>query len=167
MQHGWQFLQSARFARPLAPSIRARIWTLIVRIPMAKPFKQPKSPIRRSRLSYCDNSVELIGYAQLRWGTAPPCVSALRPAEIQRIYADQRWHGKGVAQALISQVLTAAARGNADQVWLGVWENNYRAMSFYQKFGFNKVGHHVFQLGADPQHDWILSRDVQSWRSGA
>ena len=115
----------------------------------------------------CDDSVELIGFAQLRWGTAPPCVSALRPVEIQRIYVDQRWHGKGVAQALMSRVLTAAARGNADQVWLGVWENNSQAMSFYQKFGFNKVGHHVFQLGDDPQHDWILCRDVRSWRSGA
>jgi ribosomal protein S18 acetylase RimI-like enzyme len=115
----------------------------------------------------CDDSVELVGYVQLRWGTAPPCVLALRPAEIQRIYVDQQWHGKGIAQALMSQVLTAAVRGNADQVWLGVWENNPRAMAFYQKFGFNKVGHHVFQLGDDPQHDWILCRDVRSWRSGA
>src|SRR4030095_13547422 len=67
----------------------------------------------------CNDSVELVGYAQLRWGTAPPCVLALRPAEIQRIYVDQRWHGKGIAQALMSQVLASGARGNADQIWLG------------------------------------------------
>ena len=115
----------------------------------------------------CDDSVELVGYAQLRWGTAPPCILAIRPAEIQRIYVDQRCHGKGIAQALMSQMLTAAARGNAVQIWLGVWENNPRAMAFYQKFGFNKVGHHVFQLGDDPQHDWILCRDVRNLRSGA
>jgi ribosomal protein S18 acetylase RimI-like enzyme len=115
----------------------------------------------------CDDSVELVGYVQLRWGTAPPCVLASRPAEIQRIYVDQQWQGKGIAQALMSQALTAAVRGNADQVWLGVWENNPRAMAFYQKFGFNTVGHHIFQLGDDPQNDWILCRDVRSWRSGA
>ena len=115
----------------------------------------------------CDDGTELVGYAQLRWGPAPPCVLASRPAEIQRIYVDQQWHGKGIAQALMSQVFTAAVLGNADQVWLGVWENNPRALAFYQKFGFNKVGHHVFQLGNDPQHDWILCRDVRSWRSCA
>jgi ribosomal protein S18 acetylase RimI-like enzyme len=113
----------------------------------------------------CDESFALVGYAQLRWGTAPPCVQASRPAEIQRIYVDRQWHGKGIADALMSQLLAAAARGNADRVWLGVWENNPRAIAYYQKLGFDKVGHHVFQLGDDPQHDWILCRDVRSWRS--
>ena len=115
----------------------------------------------------CDHHNELVGYAQLRWGPAPPCVPASKPAEIQRIYVDQPWHGKGIAQQLISQMLAGAARGNADQVWLGVWENNPRAIAFYQKSGFLKIGHHVFQLGDDPQRDWILCRDVRSPRSGA
>ena len=122
---------------------------------------------RQIKTFVCEEGYELVGYAQLRWGNAPPCVLALRPAEIQRIYVDQRWHGKGIAQALMSQVLTAALRGNADQVWLGVWENNPRALAFYQKSGFNRVGHHVFQLGDDPQHDWILCRDVRCLRLGA
>lgn len=112
----------------------------------------------------CDDKVELIGYAQLRWGAAPACVSAAKPAEVQRLYVDERWHGKGVAQALMSEMLAAALRGNADQVWLGVWEHNPRAMAFYQSFGFINVGHHTFQLGHDPQHDWVLCRDVRSRR---
>jgi len=115
----------------------------------------------------CDDGVELTGYAQLRWGAAPPCVPASRPAEIQRIYVDQRWHGKGIAQALMSRVLAAAVLGNADQVWLGVWENNPRAVAFYRKFGFERVGQQVFRVGDDPQTDWILCREVRSWRSGA
>ncbi len=132
---------------------------------MAKPFRHPKSASSEIETFVCDDGAELVGYAQLRWGAAPPCVLASRPAEIQRIYVDQPWHGKGTAQALMSRVLTAAVQGNADQVWLGVWENNPRAMAFYRKFGFDKVGHHVFQLGDDPQHDWILCRDVRSLRS--
>ena len=115
----------------------------------------------------CDDSGTLIGYAQLLWGAAPPCVQATRPAEIQRIYVEQRWQGKGVAQALVSQVLAAAMRGAADLVWLGVWENNPRAVAFYRKLGFGKVGQHVFQLGDDPQNDWIMCRDVRSVRSAA
>jgi diamine N-acetyltransferase len=115
----------------------------------------------------CDDGVDLAGYAQLRWGAAPPCVAASRPAEIQRIYVDQRWHGKGIAHALMSLVLAAAVQGDADQVWLGVWEHNPRAMAFYRKFGFERVGQHVFRLGSDPQTDWILCCDVRNWQSGA
>jgi ribosomal protein S18 acetylase RimI-like enzyme len=113
----------------------------------------------------CDEGVELVGYAQLRWGAAPPCVLATKPAEIQRIYVDERWHGKGIAHALMSRVLAVAMQRSVDQIWLGVWENNPRAMAFYLKYGFSKVGHHVFRLGDDPQHDWILCRDVRSRRS--
>lgn len=115
----------------------------------------------------CDDGAELVGYAQLRWGTAPPCVPASRPAEVQRIYVDRQWHGKGIAQALMSEMLAAAVRGNADRVWLGVWEHNPRALAFYRKLGFDRVGHHVFQLGDDAQRDWILCRDVRGLRSGA
>ena len=97
--------------------------------------------------------------------TAVACCPC-RPAEIQRIYVDQQWHGRGVAQALMSQAFSAAGLGNADQVWLGVWENNPRALAFYRKLGFKEVGDHVFQLGSDPQRDWILCCDVRSWRSG-
>lgn len=110
----------------------------------------------------CEDGVELVGYAQLRWGAAPACVTAARPAEIQRIYVDSRWHGKGIAQALMSELLAAALRGNADRVWLGVWEHNPRAIAFYRKQGFRRVGQHVFQLGHDPQHDWVLCRETRS-----
>lgn len=109
----------------------------------------------------CADGAELVGYAQLRWGAAPACVAAARPAEIRRIYVDARWHGRGVAQALLSEALAEARRGNADRVWLGVWEHNPRALAFYRKSGFAVVGEHVFQLGQDSQRDWVLCRGVR------
>jgi len=48
----------------------------------------------------------------------------------------------------------------ADVVWLGVWERNPRAISFYKKFGFIEVGDHVFPLGNDPQRDIVMARPV-------
>lgn len=115
----------------------------------------------------CEGSGALIGYAQLRWRSAPSCVSGKRPAEVQRIYVDVQWQGKGVAQALMSELVAAAARGRADRIWLGVWENNRRAMAFYEKTGFHKVGDHTFQLGDDPQLDWILCRDLRDLHGSA
>jgi diamine N-acetyltransferase len=106
----------------------------------------------------CHVRDSLIGYAQLRWESAPPCVVATRPAEIQRLYVDAPWHGKGVAQALMASLLEAAAAGAADVAWLGVWERNPRAISFYEKSGFAFVGDHVFVLGKDPQRDLVLAK---------
>jgi ribosomal protein S18 acetylase RimI-like enzyme len=47
-----------------------------------------------------------------------------------------------------------------DTLWLGVWENNIRAQVFYRKWNFVKVGTHVFQLGDDPQTDFLMQRSV-------
>ena len=102
----------------------------------------------------------LIGYAQLRWGKAPDCVVARSPAEIQRIYVAQDWHGKGVAQALMQACIDEAVQRGSDAVWLGVWERNPRAIAFYGKSGFVEVGDHTFTLGGDPQRDVVMVRSV-------
>jgi ribosomal protein S18 acetylase RimI-like enzyme len=106
-----------------------------------------------------DDGGELCGYAMLRWGTAPACVVARRPAEVQRIYVDRPWHGRGVAQALMAAMLEHARNGGADRVWLGVWEQNLRARAFYRRAGFADVGDHAFRLGDEVQRDRVMVRD--------
>jgi len=101
---------------------------------------------------------ELVAYSQLRWGEFPGCVSAISPGEIQRLYVDKLWHGKGLAQDLMSDCLKIMQERNTDIVWLGVWEKNPRAIFFYKKFGFKEVGEHIFTLGSDRQRDIILAR---------
>lgn len=102
----------------------------------------------------------LVGFAQVRRGGAPDCVSADAPAEIQRLYVDREWHGRGVAQGLMDACLGEIKARGFDVAWLGVWERNPRAISFYKKFGFVEVGDHVFPLGRDPQRDIIMVRPV-------
>jgi diamine N-acetyltransferase len=101
---------------------------------------------------------QLVGFGQLRWGQPPDCVRANRAAEIQRLYVDRPWHGRGVAQALMEALMDAAAEGGAQSVWLGVWEKNPRALAFYLKSGFVEVGEHTFVVGHDAQRDLLLAR---------
>lgn len=110
----------------------------------------------------CEHAGQLVGFAQLRWKQTPDCVMADRPAEIQRLYVVKAWHGKGVAQDLMAECMALAQAAGADQVWLGVWEHNPRAIAFYEKWGFSAVGDHVFRVGSDPQRDIIMSRAVAS-----
>jgi len=104
----------------------------------------------------------LIGYAQLRWGGAPGCVSAKSSSEIHRLYVVEGWHGKGIAQELMSACIDEIAQHGSDAVWLGVWERNPKAISFYRKAGFVEVGDHTFPLGGDPQRDIVMVRSVAS-----
>ena len=105
-----------------------------------------------------EDAGSLIGYGQLRWSPAPACVAGARPVEVYRLYVDSRWHGRGIASMLMSALLQQANEGDADTVWLGVWESNPRAIAYYRKSGFREVGEHRFMLGSDPQRDMVMSR---------
>ncbi|HUX32912.1 MAG TPA: GNAT family N-acetyltransferase [Gemmatimonadaceae bacterium] len=103
----------------------------------------------------------LAGYAQLRRpGPAPACVAGAAPAEICRFYVDAPWQGRGLAARLMDAVREAAAALGAGTLWLGVWERNARARTFYAKCGFREVGAAEFVLGTDRQADRVLSRSV-------
>ncbi len=102
----------------------------------------------------------LVGYAQLRWGNPPGCVTARSPGEIQRLYVVGDFHGKGVAQRLMQACLDEMTARGCDVAWLGVWERNPKAIAFYRKFGFREVGEHVFALGGDAQRDIVMARPM-------
>jgi GNAT superfamily N-acetyltransferase len=103
---------------------------------------------------------QLTGYAQLRSGPPPECVTGDSPIELWRFYVDRAWHGRGVAHELMRRVELEAHRRGARTLWLGVWERNPRARAFYEKCGFVDVGSHVFMVGTDPQIDRIMVRTV-------
>ena len=98
-----------------------------------------------------------VGYAMLRRRSTSPAVSAHSPAELQRIYADRSYHGRGVGQALLETCLERARAWGCDVVWLGAWERNPRGLAFYEKWGFRRVGEHRFLVGTDSQRDHVMA----------
>ena len=99
-----------------------------------------------------------LGYAQLRRGESPECVSGSEPIELARIYVSQARLGLGVGEALMRACIDEAQRAGHQTMWLGVWERNVRAQGFYRKWNFSIVGEHIFQLGSDPQRDLVMER---------
>lgn len=103
---------------------------------------------------------QLAGYAQLRSGPVPSCVTGPSPIEVWRFYIDSTWQGKGLAQVLMERAATEATARGAHTLWLGVWERNQRAQAFYRKCGFADSGSQVFMVGTDPQTDRIMVRTI-------
>lgn len=102
-----------------------------------------------------------IGYARLLGGSTETCVSDTNPVELVRIYVVQEWKGKRVGSLLMQKCLEEARGRGYATIWLGVWEKNPNAITFYQKWGFEKVGTHTFKLGSDLQQDWIMQRSLE------
>ena len=115
---------------------------------------------KRNTFLLAESAGQPVGYAKLIAGSTEPCVTATNPVELSRLYSLQEYLGRGVGAALMQACIDEAVRQGHDVMWLGVWEVNYRAQRFYQKYGFAKCGEHTFHLGADPQTDWVMQRTL-------
>ena len=101
-----------------------------------------------------------LGYARIRENNIPPELGTTNALEIARLYAAKDSIGKGVGKALMQACVNIALIKKAGALWLGVWEKNERAIRFYKQWGFEKFADHVFQLGNDPQNDWLMKKTL-------
>ena len=98
----------------------------------------------------------VVGYLKINFGQAQTELKDDKALEIERIYVLKEFHGKKVGQLLYEYALQIARQKNADYVWLGVWEENPKAIRFYEKNGFVAFDKHVFKLGDDEQTDIMM-----------
>lgn len=102
----------------------------------------------------------VIGYLKLNKGNSQTELKDENAIEIERIYVLNEFHGKNVGQKLFNKAIQQAEANNAKYIWLGVWEENPRAIAFYTKNGFEAFGQHVFILGEDEQTDIMMKRSL-------
>ena len=100
------------------------------------------------------------GYAKIRSSPSPPGLNGVATLEIERLYVHKNYIGKRVGYILMQTCLAFATKKGCKTLWLGVWENNAHAISFYEKNGFERFGQHTFMLGNDPQTDWLMKKEL-------
>jgi ribosomal protein S18 acetylase RimI-like enzyme len=88
-----------------------------------------------------------VGYAKLRDGEVHESVSSDKAIELQRCYLIERVWGTGVGEILLDRCFAEARSMAKEVLWLGVWEENQRGLSFYRKHGFERVGTLTFPYG--------------------
>jgi diamine N-acetyltransferase len=98
----------------------------------------------------------VIGYLKINFGKSQTEIKDDKALEIERIYVPKEFHGKKVGQLLYEKAIQIAKDAHADYVWLGVWEENPRAINFYKKNGFLEFDKHIFKLGNDEQTDIMM-----------
>ena len=98
----------------------------------------------------------MLGYLKLNMGESQTELKDNDALEIERIYVLKDFHGKKVGQLLFDKAITIAKELQLAYVWLGVWEENKKALQFYTKNGFVEFDQHVFVLGDEAQTDIMM-----------
>lgn len=106
------------------------------------------------------NNNDVIGYLKLNTGLAQTELKDDQSLEIERIYVLKAFHGKNIGQLLYEKAIQEAKKIHATYVWLGVWEENQRAINFYKKNGFVEFDKHLFILGDDEQTDIMMKLEL-------
>ena len=109
-----------------------------------------------SQFYFAEIDGSAVGYLKVNEGTAQTELKDDKGLEIERIYVLAAFQGKKIGQMLYERAVEIAIRNKYDYIWLGVWEENQKAINFYTKNGFVEFDKHLFQLGDDEQTDIMM-----------
>jgi len=109
--------------------------------------------------AFCEN--EVIGYLKINLESAQTEQKTTNSIEIERIYVKKSFLGMKVGKSLMEYAFELAKQKQLDFVWLGVWEENHRAIYFYRQFGFEEFDKHIFMLAEDAQTDTLMRKKLE------
>ena len=108
---------------------------------------------RRKHLRVLEHLGTVVGYSLI--DTAPAVLGIAEAdglPELSRCYVLPELHGQGGAQLLLDDTLAQVSGA----IRLTVNEQNARAIRFYQRNGFAKVGEALFECGPERHRDWVM-----------
>lgn len=116
----------------------------------------------QTRLCVAERAGLLVGFAQVTLQTAHDLAPASQPAELLRLYVQERFTGSGLGSRLLAAAETLAQQSSADLMWLTPWVHNHRALGFYASRGYTDAGltHFVFE-GETHENRVLAKRLVQ------
>ena len=109
---------------------------------------------------FAENDSEIIGFVKLNLGSSQTEMPFSNSLEIQRIYVIAKYQGLKIGEQLLQFIIDFAKKKKMDSIWLGVWDKNVRAISFYERNGFVAFSKHEFLVGKDLQFDVMMQLDL-------
>jgi len=97
-----------------------------------------------------------IGYLKLNFGEAQTELKDDLSLEIERIYVLKEFQGNRIGKLLFEKAIQVAKQKNVKYLWLGVWEENTKAINFYKRNGFLEFDKHIFRFGSEDQTDILM-----------
>jgi ribosomal protein S18 acetylase RimI-like enzyme len=79
-----------------------------------------------------------VGYAKLKINCPYEKLSDPKPAQLQKIYLLQDYIAQGIGEQLQNVLFEEVRKQNIKTLWLAVWDENDKAIRFYERHGFKK-----------------------------
>lgn len=103
----------------------------------------------------CEHSGSCIGYIKLVEGTLYEGIGE-HTIELEKIYVRHTYFGTAAGKLLMEKAVSYARELGFKALFLGVWQENKRAVAFYIKNGFSVVTTRQFKLGETLCDDFIM-----------
>lgn len=97
----------------------------------------------------------LVGFATVKFGASCPS-GARSSVELQTLYVQEHFIGQGIGKSLLKAAEAKAREQSAAPLWLSVNAQNARAITFYARQGYSKVGITYFTLGQGRYENHVL-----------
>ena len=95
-----------------------------------------------------------VGYAKLKLDSTTPFLKEEAVCQLQKIYVLKDFLSLKIGLELQNALLEEAKNSSCRTIWLSVLKENERAIRFYLKNGFEKIGDHDFRIGQE-EFDFI------------
>lgn len=107
-------------------------------------------------LSYKEKAA---GFSKIIFDTPHVNIPLQHVTKLERIYLLKEFYELELGLELLNYTIALSQQNNQAGMWLFVWKENKRAVSFYTKCGFKIIGSHDFKLSddhANPNHQMLL-----------
>ena len=107
----------------------------------------------------CDG--HLVGFSQVSNGVGHALAKEAAASELDRLYVQEPFTGRGVGRDLLRHAEKAAAARGADTLWLTAWEGNARALQFYPRRGYSTLGMTVYTIEGEDFPNHVFGKRVR------
>jgi len=97
----------------------------------------------------------LVGFAAVKFGASCPS-DARAQVELQTLYVQEHFIGQGIGRSLLQAAEAGARSRSGSSLWLTVNAQNARAIAFYVRQGYSKIGTTYFLLGEARHENHVL-----------
>ena len=90
-----------------------------------------------------------VGYAKLKKFSKSEFIDSNSVSQLQKIYVLKDFLSKKIGHELQKEMFLEVTKLGNQFLWLSVLKSNERAILFYNKNGFEKIGEHTFKIGQE------------------
>ncbi len=100
----------------------------------------------------------MVAYAKIGPVRLPIETGAREALELHRMYVRASEQGVGVGRILLTWAINRARERGAQDMYLGVWQENERAIAVYQSRQFEIIGEYKYRVGDHYDDEFIMKK---------